>query len=177
MSERIQQSIDTREANVRNFVNEIRTYYSFHETDPHLPFEVYITELPLNHTQPWHSHNTVEETIIPISGRVNIFIKGQDGKVERTQLPESTMFDLERESIVGISVVEDGTVTIRVQDKETGEIRSFDIQDNEGFYAGTKIHTLQNYSDQEVVVAVVKKTTKVELARNPNIFRGDRDSH
>lgn len=176
MSERIQ-SIDTREANVRNFVNEIRTYYPFHEIFPNLPFEVYITELPLNHTQPWHSHNTIEETIIPICGQVNIFVKGQDGKVEMIKLSEARKLDRERESIVGISVVEDGKVTIRVQDKETGEIRSFDIQDNEGFYAGTKVHTLQNYSDQEVVVAVVKKTTKEELTRNSRIFREDRDSH
>lgn len=177
MSERIQQRIEMDEAKVRNVFNERRLYFPFHETDFQLPLEVYITELPLNHTQPWHSHNTVEETIFPIYGQVNFFIKKQDGKVVRSQLPKSTEFDLVRESIVAVSVNNDGVVAIKVKNKESGKIESFDLLDNEGFHSGTSIHTLQNHSDQRAVVAVVKKTTKEELTRNPRIFREDRSSH
>ena len=177
MLERIQQSIDTKGAKVRNFVNERRAYYPFHETYPHLPFEVYIAELPPNHTQPWHSHNIVEETIIPISGQVNIFVKGQDDKIEGTQLPRSNLFDVSSESIIGISIADDGIITLIIKDNKTGDKTSFEIRDEQGFPAGSTIHTLQNHSDQLAVVVVVKKTTEEELALNPRIFREDRQSH
>ena len=182
MSERIQQRRNSAlmyeiKPEMWKGINEIRTYYPFYETGPHLPFEVCIIKLPPNHTQSWYSHKTVEETIIPICGQVNIFIKGQDDKVEKTQLPKSTMFDLESESIVAVSVIDDGTVSFIVEDKKSGKMRSFDIQYDEGTHSERTIHTLQNHSEQSAVVVVVKTTTEEDLARNPRIFREDRESH
>lgn len=156
---------------------ETHTYFRHHLENPDIPYEVTFVKIPPGHTESFRSHKTIEETIIPLNGQVNIFIRKDDGRAEIEEVLDGRLYDEDQESIIGITILDDGKVIFHIGSNNTRDIRTFDLDLSQGFHTGLTTYSLQNYSEESAVVAVIKRVNPDTLKENPDIFRTDKQMY
>ena len=169
-------SITSQEAPTRVVeAGEKRQYYLFREKDPDYPLELIITEVPPGHTQPFHAHETIDEITVVLHGEVVGITKDtKDSPQQEHPIQALSLYDPKVHDFHRITAAKDGTVLLVLEDRNTGEIFGVELPYDEGFNAGKAFHTVENRTDQWIIMATVKKTTPETFAKNPKIFQEDK---
>lgn len=131
-------TITTEEAPTRVVeADEQRHYYLFREKDPNFPLELIITEVPPGHTQPFHSHETIDEITVVLHGEaMGLTKETKDSPQQEHPIKAASLYDPEKHNFHAITAAKDGTVLLVLEDKENGEIFGGELPYDEGFDAG-----------------------------------------
>lgn len=152
---------------------EERHYFLFHERDKDLPVEVVITRLPPYYEagKNWHKHDFVEEFSVPLTGEILIKEKKAARFIKRRHLSEAVLKD--GEWVVGISCVNTREVKIFI-DSPNGNRRQAKIEFDPKYTEGKDLHTVENPTDEMVVMITMKRVPKSVFKKSPLVFRIDR---